>query len=188
METISFQTRSEFRQWLQKNALKDDGVWILFRKKGALTYAEALEEALCFGWIDGQLKNIDETSHARYFKQRNVQSSWSEKNKTLVEQLESSGLMTDYGRSKIETAKKNGHWESKKLQPLTKEQLEQFAEMIKPFENAYNNYMKMNPSTRKVYASSYFIGTKTAKGKEIRFAAIIKRLELNLNPMQKLPE
>ena len=66
---------------------------------------EALEEALCFGWIDGQMKSMNETSYRKYFSLRRDNSKWSEKNKKLVEQLEKQGIMTDYGRKKIEEAK-----------------------------------------------------------------------------------
>ncbi|NLE07841.1 MAG: hypothetical protein GX631_01135, partial [Dehalococcoidales bacterium] len=100
MNRMLFTNRSEFREWLTKNARSDEGIWLIFSKKGnpaTLTAGEALEEALCFGWIDGQMKSIDNTSYLKYFKQRRATSNWSEKNKKLVEKLESLGLMTDFG-------------------------------------------------------------------------------------------
>jgi uncharacterized protein YdeI (YjbR/CyaY-like superfamily) len=184
-----FRNRSEFREWLAINALSDEGVWLVFEKKDrpeTLKASDALEEALCFGWIDGQLQNIDENTYLKYFKQRNQASNWSEKNKRLVEKLESKGLMTDLGRVKIERAKKNGNWNPPKSGPLTDEQLQQFYDLLKPYETAYINYNKMPLSARKAYAASYFIGAKTDVGKQKRFATIVERLNLNLNPMESM--
>lgn len=73
-----------------------------------LKASEALEEALCFGWIDGQMQSIDETKYLKCSSLRRKGSKWSEKNKSLVKELETKGLMTDFGRDKIEEAKKNG--------------------------------------------------------------------------------
>lgn len=189
MNRILFKNRSEFREWLTKNALSDEGIWLIFGKKGGpetLKAEEALEEALCFGWIDGQMQSIDENSYLKYFKQRSVTSNWSEKNKGLVEKLESQGLMTDLGRAKIDAAKQNGSWNTPKPEPLTDEQLQQFEDMLKPHESAYANYIKMPRSARRTYAISYFHGAKTEEGKQKKFNSIIERLELNLNPMESM--
>ena len=69
---------------------------------------EALEEALCFGWIDGQMQSLDDKTYRKYFSQRRGKSKWSEKNKQLVQMLEEQGRMTDSGRKKIAEAKANG--------------------------------------------------------------------------------
>ena len=191
MNRMLFTNRSEFREWLTKNARSDEGIWLIFSKKGnpaTLTAGEALEEALCFGWIDGQMKSIDNTSYLKYFKQRRATSNWSEKNKKLVEKLESLGLMTDFGRVKIESAKQNGCWNSSKPEPLTDEQVRQFEDMLKLSETAHANYVKMPPSARRTYAASYFLGAKTEEGKQKRLNTIIERLILNLNPMQSMKE
>jgi len=188
MLTLSFETRAEFRTWLAQNAHSDEGIWIIFRKKKplGLKAAEALEEALCFGWIDGQMQSIDEESYRKYFKQRSADSAWSEKNKKLAVQLEDAGLMTDCGRSKIAAAKKNGYWDRPAGPVLSEEQQAAFDEMIRPHGAAYANYISMSPSVRRTYASSYFFGAKTEAGKAKRLAAVIERLELNLNPMESM--
>ncbi len=189
MNRILFKSRSEFREWLTKNALSDEGVWLEFGKKEGpetLKASEALEEALCFGWIDGQMQSVDEKSYVKYFKQRSKISNWSEKNKKLVEQLEAKGLMTDFGRVKVEFAKQNGHWNPPKSEPLTDEQLQQFDDMLRSHENAYTNFIKMSRSSRRAYAASYFFGAKTEAGKQKRFNTIIERLNLNLNPMESM--
>ncbi len=189
MTQLLFETRASFRAWLAENALSDEGVWLVFGKPGGpktLKAGEALEEALCFGWIDGRMQSVDEHSYIKYFKQRNKASDWSEQNRGLVEKLEAKGLMTDFGRAKISLAKQNGRWDAPGREQLSDEQLAQFAEMLKSHENACANYGKMSRSMRKAYASSYYFGTKTEEGRQKRFAVILERLALNLNPMESM--
>jgi uncharacterized protein YdeI (YjbR/CyaY-like superfamily) len=189
-QKLHFKTRGDFRAWLKKNAETSGGVWLVFGKTKAvvsLSAAEALEEALCFGWIDGQIESVDDNSYLKYFKQRAKNSNWSEKNQKLAEKLEHEGLMTEAGRAKIEHAKQNGTWNAgKKPEPLSPELLRQFCDMVKPFEPACTNLMKMPPSVRRNYAASYFFGAKTEEGKQRRFDTIIERLNLNLDPMQSM--
>lgn len=159
MNSLAFKNRREFREWLTANALSDGGVWILFYKNNAaesIKANEALEEALCFGWIDGQMRSVDENAYMKYFKQRSSKSNWSEKNKCLAAKLESSGLMTGYGRAKIEEAKRNGCWDAPKKEALTDSRLDEFTDMLRPQTAAYENFIKMSPSARKTYAASGF--------------------------------
>jgi uncharacterized protein YdeI (YjbR/CyaY-like superfamily) len=189
MNQMVFKNRTEFRAWLMENALSDQGIWIVFSKRKSpdtIKASEALEEALCFGWIDGQIRSVDENTYIKYFKQRSKSSDWSEKNKRLVEVLEQKSLMTDFGRVKVEYAKQNGHWEQSGNKSLTDEQRQQFENMLKPFERAYANFIKMSQSVRKTYMASYFFGAKTEEGKQKRFNNIIERLNLNLNPMESM--
>ena len=189
MNRILFKNRLEFREWLTENALSDEGMWLIFSKNGTpetLKASEALEEALCFGWIDGQMLSVDENLYLKYFKQRSKTSNWSDKNKSLVEKLESQGLMTDFGREKIEAAKQNGCWNPQKPEPITDEQMQQFGDMLKSYESAYTNFIKMPRSARGAYAASYFLGAKTEEGKQKRLNTIIERLNLNLNIMESM--
>jgi uncharacterized protein YdeI (YjbR/CyaY-like superfamily) len=189
MSDKKFKDREEFRKWLKVNALSDNGIWLVIDKHkngSTITAAEALEEALCFGWIDGQLESIDEIYYRKYFKQRNKGSNWSEKNKKLIEKLESKNIMTNYGMEKVKYAKENGLWDSQKKDELTDGHINQFEDMIKPYEPAYSNFLKMTKSVRKVYIGSYFFGAKTDAGKQKRFTTIIERLNMNLNPMESM--
>ncbi|MCL2462402.1 MAG: hypothetical protein FWF44_07025, partial [Defluviitaleaceae bacterium] len=98
MDQLTFRTRAEFREWLFENALSGEGVWLVFDKgkpPATIKAGEALEEALCFGWIDGQMRSVDERTYLKYFKRRANGSAWSEKNKKLAGELEASGSMTD---------------------------------------------------------------------------------------------
>ena len=145
-ELLQFSNRSDFRKWLSENCLSNDGVWLLFGKSGGpktLKASEALEEALCFGWIDGQMQRIDEKSYKKYFSPRRENSKWSEKNKTIVKQLEENGLMTDFGREKIEKAKKNGQWDAPKSPAITEEQIALLSELLIDYEPAHTNFEAM---------------------------------------------
>ncbi|MGL5433921.1 MAG: YdeI/OmpD-associated family protein [Lachnospiraceae bacterium] len=185
-ETFHFKTRDEFRNWLSNNCLSSNGIWLLFGKTKELVTlkaSEALEEALCFGWIDGVMKRIDDESYMKYFAARRKDSKWSQKNKSLVGELEKYGLMTDFGRMKIEEAKKNGQWEkATKPSDITNEQIEMIAELLKENEQAYINFQNMSGSVRKTYARAY-LDAKTDDGRMKRLAWMSERLEKNLKPM-----
>lgn len=182
---LQFVNRAEFRKWLDGNCQSSAGVWLLFGKSGGpktLTATEALEEALCFGWIDGQMAKIDERSYKKYFAPRQARSKWSEKNKAIVADLEKRGLMTDFGREKIAETKKNGMWDAQDLMKLTDEQIEALTDLLKEYGSAYANYQNMPPSVRKTYARAYY-DAKTDAGREKRLAWIVDRLDKNLRPI-----
>lgn len=183
--TLQFTDRTDFRKWLDENCQSSSGVWLIFGKKGGpktLTAAEALEEALCFGWIDGQMQSIDDKTYKKYFAPRREKSRWSEKNKALIADLEKRGLMTDFGREKVTTAKQDGSWDTPDLMKLTDEQVEALSDLLKEYEPTHTNYQNMPPSVRKTYARAYY-DAKTDTGREKRLAWIVDRLNKNLRPM-----
>ena len=125
-DIMEFASREEFRKWLYEPCLTSAGVWLLFGKAGGpktIKAGEAPEEALCFGWIDGQMQSIDDKAYKKYFSMRRGKSKWSEKNKALAGKLEERGLMTDLGRAKIEEASKNGQWYMLKPEAVTEGRL-----------------------------------------------------------------
>lgn len=115
-EIVTFypKSRKHWRQWLQKNHSKIQSVWLIGYKKKAnvptLTWSEAVDEALCFGWIDSLRKSIDHEKFMQYFCKRKPNSGWSKINKEKVKRLVNDGLMTQAGLAVIEVAKKNGSW------------------------------------------------------------------------------
>ena len=113
---------------------------------------------------------------------RRKNSKWSDKNKTIVATLEKRGVMTDYGRAKIEEAKKNGEWDAPKSGAITDEQMAFIADLLKNHEPAYTNYLAMSPSVKKTYTRAYF-DAKTDAGREKRLAWMVERLNQNLKPM-----
>lgn len=184
-DIMVFADREEFRNWLKDNCISDDGVWLLFGKSGGpktVRAAEALEEALCFGWIDGQMQSIDDKTYKKYFSKRRENSKWSEKNKSLVKVLEERGLMTDFGRKKIEEAKNNGQWNATRPPVIAEEQIARLSELLKDYEPAYTNFQAMSLSVKKTYTRAYF-DAKTDAGREKRIAWMVDRLNKNLKPM-----
>jgi len=182
---LVFPTRVDFREWLSKNAKTGDGVWLIFGKDKTvvtLTANEALEEALCFGWIDGQMKSIDETKYKKYFARRQTKSTWSEKNKLIVATLREKGLMTEAGEKAVQTAINNGTWNAPKRSPITDEQIEEFTEKLKGISPAYENFTKMSRSVRLTYTGRY-LSFKSEDARQRDFERIVDRLNQNLKPM-----
>lgn len=114
-----------WRGWLEEHHASSPGVWLVVGKKGgdvtALGYEAAVEEALCFGWIDGQAKRRDEGSYTQRFTPRTKRSAWSLYNVDRVARLEEEGRMTDAGRAAVEAAKADGRWELAYAGPATAE-------------------------------------------------------------------
>ena len=184
-ESFSFGTREEFRDWLGSNCQTSQGVWLLFGKAGGpvtMKATEALEEALCFGWIDGQMQSLDDKAYIKYFSARRKNSKWSDKNKALVESLEERGMMTEYGRAKVSEAKQNGQWDTVKPPAITEQQIAELSEVLQMHQAAYTNFKAMSPSVQKTYTRAY-IDVKTAEGREKRLAWMVDRLNKNLKPM-----
>lgn len=184
-EILEFPDREAFRKWLSENCNSKTGVWLLFGKPGGkrtVKAAEALEEALCFGWIDGQMESIDDKCYKKYFSQRRENSKWSEKNKSIVKSLEERGLMTEYGSKKIAEAKGNGQWNAAKPAAVTEEQIAVLSDILKTHEPAFTNFCAMPPSVKKTYTKAY-LAAKTDVGREKRIAWIVDRLNKNLKPM-----
>lgn len=184
-DILEFTDRTAFRAWLATNSTNSEGVWLLFGKKGGpvtLSASEALEEALCFGWIDGLMQSLDDKTYKKYFSIRRANSKWSEKNKSLVEQLEKQGKMTEFGRVKVEEAKKNGQWNKPKAPPVDDEQVACLSDILKAYEPAYTNFMAMPPSVKRTYTRAYF-DAKTDAGRASRIAWMVERLNKNLKPM-----
>ena len=103
--------------WLHENHASSDGVWLVLAKKNvttptSLTYDEALEEALCHGWIDGQRKSRDEQTFVQRYTPRRARSMWSKRNVDLVARMEKDGRMRPAGRAEIERAKSDGRWDA----------------------------------------------------------------------------
>lgn len=112
--TFYAKDRKAWRKWLEKNHGISNGVWLIYYKKDSgktrVSYADAVEEALCFGWIDSTLNPIDEHSYMQLFTPRKPKSGWSQLNKDRVEKLIADGLMTPAGMEKLEIAKHHGTW------------------------------------------------------------------------------
>lgn len=184
-ETLIFSDRQAFREWLANNGAKSEGVWLLFgktEKVGTLSASEALEEALCYGWIDGQIKSLDTDSYKKYFARRLPKSVWSVKNKGLVLELMEKKLMAEPGLAAIECAKQNGSWDNPKPAVIDDDQINMFLETIRPYDLAYSNLIAMSHSVQRTY-TGFYLDAKSEKTRQNRLAKIVDRLNQNLKPM-----
>ena len=180
-EILQFSNRAEFRNWLMENHDSDQGVWLVFGKKGGpktIKGGEALEEALCFVWIEGQMNQIDSEKYIKYFKRRQKKSRWSEKNKNIVRNLRTKGLMTEFGEKAVEEAKQNGMWNLPKPVPISPDQVDAFEKILQPHQLAHENFKTMSPSVQRNFTGFYF-DAKTENGRKNRLEKIISRLNEN---------
>ena len=103
-----------WREWLQAQHAERQSVWLIYHKKksstASLTWSQAVDEALCFGWIDSRAQPLDDARYRQFFSRRKPRSGWSKINKAKVERLIAAGLMTPAGFASIETAQQNGAW------------------------------------------------------------------------------
>ena len=113
-EVVELDDRAAWRRWLQDNHARSDGIWLVTWKASAkrprVDYDAAVEEALCFGWVDSKSRAVDEERTSLYFTPRKAKSAWSASNVARVEKLEAAGLMRKAGRAAVEAAKAAGTW------------------------------------------------------------------------------
>ncbi len=114
IKTFSARSRGEWRTWLQKNHAKEKNIWLVLYRKGSgvptVQYNEAVEEAICFGWIDSRPNKRDNQSYYQLFSRRNPDSNWSKANRLRAEKMIEQGLMAKAGLKMVELAKRNGTW------------------------------------------------------------------------------
>ncbi len=114
IKSIYLESRSAWRNWLEENHASEKSIWLEIYKKQSQTpsvyYDEAVDEALCFGWIDSSIKKGKEDFYYQFFAKRNPKSNWSKVNKLKVEKLLNEGLMTESGIEMVEIARKTGTW------------------------------------------------------------------------------
>jgi uncharacterized protein YdeI (YjbR/CyaY-like superfamily) len=112
--TVHPESRAEWRAWLEKNHTSQNSVWLVYNKvksgRPILSHTDAIDEALCFGWIDSKGMSVDDKAFKVCFTKRKPKSMWSKINKEKIERLIEQGLMTEPGMAVIEIAKKNGSW------------------------------------------------------------------------------
>ena len=145
-------SRKAWRDWLEKNHASSTGVWLVYAKKHSrlpsLTYNDAVEEALCVGWIDSKINPIDDAFYMQMFTPRKLKSAWSALNKTRVERLLAAGLMTPAGLVVVKAAKSSGTWDATKhVEELTVPP--DLEKAIKANPDASRNWVSYSASRRK---------------------------------------
>lgn len=184
MDTLNFKNKEAFWTWLEKNHQMDEGHFLKFDKKlvtSTLKPDEALDVALCFGWIDGILKRIDDQFYIKYFAKRRPKSIWSSKNKASAYRLIKDGLMMPSGMEAVYQAQKDGRWDKADLSPHDFN-MDDFEKLLLPYPEAYEQYKMFSSSIRKTYAMSYYV-LKKEESRANRLKTIIERLENHLKPM-----
>jgi uncharacterized protein YdeI (YjbR/CyaY-like superfamily) len=179
-ERFEPRNRAGWRRWLARNHAAAPGVWLVYLKGAArqIKYDEAVEEALCFGWIDSTLNPIDTERYIQLFTPRKPRSGWSRINKGRVEDLLKRGLMTTAGLEKVDAARKDGSWAA--LDAI--EALELPAEMKEAFASnrlARENFAGFSPFSQKTYL--YWINNaKRAENRAKRIAHAITLIASNI--------
>ena len=151
-----------WREWLGENHPDPDGVWLVLAKKGtekptSLTYDQALEEALCHGWIDGQARRRDEATYRQRFTPRRKRSAWSKRNAGIAERLRAEGRMHPAGQAEVERAKADGRWKAAYAGPATIEVPPDLTEALAAEPKAQAMFETLNSQNR--YAILYRIAT-----------------------------
>jgi uncharacterized protein YdeI (YjbR/CyaY-like superfamily) len=174
-EAIRFRSSSEFRKWLAANHRLPEGIWLRIFKKNSgeasITYAEALDEALCFGWIDGQKQRHDEHSWLQRFIRRRPRSGWSKLNTQHAERLVDAGRMTVAGQAEIDAAKKDGRWMAAYDSPGKATLPEDFLAALRKNKKATAFFESLNKANR--YAITYRLQTARKPQTRLRRMATI---------------
>jgi uncharacterized protein YdeI (YjbR/CyaY-like superfamily) len=170
-------TRAEWRAWLRQNHTRPEGVWLVTYKRAAgkprVEYADAVEEALCFGWIDGQAGTLDEERGVQWFAPRKRGSGWSKLNKTRIERLMAEGLMEPAGLAKIDAARQDGSWTSLDASEAL-EVPPDLEQALASYPDAARHFHAFPPSIRKMILQWIF----SAKKPETRAARVAETARL----------
>lgn len=171
-QELFFKDQSEWEKWMAANYAQLQGVWLKFAKKASgissVTYAEALDVALCYGWIDGQSKSLDDTFYIQKFTPRRAKSMWSKRNIGKAEEFVAAGKMKPAGFAAIEAAKADGRWQQAYDSPSNMQMPDDFKAELDKHPKAKAFFEKLDKSNR--YAVLWRI--QTAKKAETRKARI----------------
>ena len=176
--TLPFESKKKFAEWLAKNHDKSAGVWMKLAKKAtgilSVTYAEAVEVALCYGWIDGQAGSFDEQYFLQKFTPRRPKSIWSKINVEKVERLIASGEMKSSGLKAVEAAKQDGRWDAAYSSPKNIVVPEDFQSALEKNKKAKAFFESLTGSKR----YSFLFRIETAKKAETRMKRILQFVEM----------
>ena len=184
------ETKQQWRKWLERNHRRKNAVWLVFYNKKStrptLSWSDAVDEALCFGWIDSKAEALNTESHRHYFCKRKPNSTWSKINKQKVETLMANGLMTNAGFDVIEIAKQNGSWTI----------LDEVEELIIPvelekafekFNNSKDYFASLSKSKKKVLLQ-WIALAKTDTTRQKRIFEIAESASQQQQPKQFTPK
>jgi uncharacterized protein YdeI (YjbR/CyaY-like superfamily) len=180
-----FQSSVEWRRWLENNHDKENDVWLVHYKKASgkssISHDSAVEEALCFGWIDGKLKSIDNEKFILRYSPRKPRSVWSEINRKRAERLIALGKMTMAGLKKIEEAKKSGLWDKAYTNRIKERMPPDLNDALSRNRDAWRNFRQFANTYRNMYIG-WVTGAKTEPTRKKRIKEVVKRSSLNKKP------
>ncbi|MEP7170432.1 MAG: YdeI/OmpD-associated family protein [Bacteroidota bacterium] len=177
---ITCKSQKEWHNWLDKNHSRLNGVWLRFFKKASaiktVNNKEALDEALCYGWIDGQANSFDENSWIQKYTPRRAKSIWSKRNIENISRLEKEGRMKPAGFKAVEGAKKDGRWEKAYDSPVNMKIPEDFLKAVSKNRKTLAFFNALNKSN--IYAITWRLQTaKKPETREKRMKTILGMLK-----------
>lgn len=186
IETFYPKSRQEWREWLQENHTQKQSVWLIYYKKKSaiptVMYSEAVDEALCLGWIDSKAKPLDNEKFMQFFSKRKANSVWSKVNKAKVERLIGEGLMTKAGFESIEIAQQNGSWtilDEAEALIIPKDLDDEFQKRPK----AKNYFLGLSRSDKRNILQ-WLVLAKREETRQKRIAEIVELADQNQKPKQ----
>ncbi len=182
---LYFKDRKEWRRWLESNYGAANEVWLLHYKKHSgtkcVSLPEAVEEAICFGWIDSRIKSIDADKYILKYSPRRPKSVWSKINRERAEKAIAMGKMTVAGLAAIEVARRNGNWDAAYTNTARDEMPPDLKEALESNPLAMNNFEGFANSYRNMYIG-WVTGAKTPETRQKRIAEVVSRSLLNKKP------
>ena len=180
-----FANREEWRKWLQTHHRHDKEVWVVIHKKKSeqqgLRYPEAVEEAICFGWIDSKMQSIDAQKFRQRFSPRRKNSLWSQNNRERAEQMLHAGKMTQAGLTTIQKAQQTGHWEtaysSKQASPIPPD----LVNALQKNTAAWTNFQLFSNSVKFQYIH-WVQSAKKAETRRNRIRMVVDKSANNIKP------
>lgn len=184
--TFYAESQKAWRKWLEENHLREKSVWLIIYKKNSkvpsVYYPEAVDEALCFGWIDSKPNKRDDESYYQFFSKRNPKSNWSKVNKDKVSRLLAQGLIAAAGLNAIEIAKQNGTWRA--LENVDKLTIPEYMQAL--FDKnkvAFENWEKFPASTKRGILE-WILNAKQEATKQSRISQTVELAGKNIRANQ----
>ncbi len=185
VDAVHFEDGPAWRKWLRKNHAREREVWLLIHKKSAggqgIPYERAVEEAVCFGWIDGKLRRIDDRRHMIRFTPRKPGSVWSKSNRERAERMIQKRLMTRAGLESVRVAKKNGRWAEAYAPSEVPDMPEDLSSALRADERAAKNFGSFANSYKTTYVY-WVLGAKREETRAKRIQEVVRRAALNKKP------
>ncbi len=184
-EELNFRDGVRWRRWLEKNQSAEDGAWVIIHKKGSkeegLRYEEAVDEAVCFGWIDGGMRRLDGERFRLWFSPRRRGSVWSLLNRERAERMIEAGLMTEAGLRAVEDAKESGMWDAAYTSRVEPEVPDDLLEALKEDGKAWENFEGFSNSAKLMYV--HWVENAKREGTRMRrISEVVRRAARNIRP------